>query len=182
MTFDEWRNGLLTVPKPAHVDCIVWLQNDWRTLAGTFQVTTWQLAHECPVVIVGNDGPRVQELRAPLVEEMYAMLDPAARERAVVLTGCDNTLEQARGFAAKAVEMGWHDALGMTSYAHVVRAERTFARWIPGVRVVWRPAVGTSELGDGEEAEKVRLYAERGDCLALPGPVLSNARDDEVVA
>lgn len=170
MTFDSYRETLLSRPLEK-VDCLIWLQSDWKTLAGTGQILDLLGAYADTVVILGNDGPRVRESRAPYPSDMYRMIrDHPELRQYVLYNACDNTLQQAIAFGCLAREHGYKTAIGLTVHPHIPRAALTFARWTD-VDVIWRAAVGTVDAAtDADEERKIQQYAGWGDSVLDSGP------------
>jgi uncharacterized SAM-binding protein YcdF (DUF218 family) len=167
MTFEAYRQSLLSKPLKG-ADCIVWLQADWRTLAGTLQVLQWAARGMPTVVILGNEERHI-ELRAPTPREMSSLLAESPSIREVVLRQqCGNTKEQAQSFSTLAEARGWTKAVGLTPHPHVPRAALTFGKWAPAIEMWWRYTAGTfsAELDACEQA-KIAQYAAKGDCLRL---------------
>lgn len=156
MTFEEYRESLMLKPIPSKVDCIAWLQSDWRTLAGTLQVIQWLGKHTDTVLILGHyEGERIFIEKAPTTQEMESMLSHVEC-KVLVEPRCYDTREQAREFHRVCVRDGFRSAIAITTHSHMPRASLAFAG---DVDVTWRHIVGTVDAArDRIEKDKIPNY------------------------
>jgi hypothetical protein len=171
--FTAYRSRLLSKKMPNNVDCLVWLQSNWRTLAGTGQIVQWHEEHpQACIVIFGHDDGNVdvengQMMRggAPSILQMYKVLQEVplseefSREHVYVRPFCDNTAKQAKAFAQFVGAHEVKSALVLAPDFHLPRAALTFEDEGVGIELTWRSVVGTvSDWDDGVEQMKIGLY------------------------
>jgi hypothetical protein len=172
MTFEEYRYMLLVKDWPEEVDCVIWMQSDWRTLAGLSQMLEWFSTYpKAEVLIVGdNDGTldiaKGEMMRggAPTVVQMFKMLvdvplGDEALDRVHLRLDCTNTAEQAKAVQQFVAENHLQSALVLVPYYHVTRAALTFERQGVDIDLTWRPVDGTAcDSDDWQEKMKIDMY------------------------
>ena len=169
MNFESYRAKLLSKPMPFDLDCIVWMQSDWRTLTGTFAVLGCMAQYSnALVLIVGHDdglvdvaAGRMMRGGAPSTSQMYQVVANGglAESRLAdveVKSDCPNTLEQAKAFADFLVVQDCRSALVFAPHYHIPRASLTFAREGIDIDLFWRSFPGTIS-DDDDELEKLKI-------------------------